>query len=202
MGADQEAVAAVGGKQPQPVRSDRGIVPFIRVDRRRAVEFIGSEDAAAAPVRAGGQAILLLEIAAIGRRPQPRPGLDPVEITAQDDVSNAAHGIRAVKRGRPVRDHLDAIERAERDDRDIDRLARAAIGQAVPVEQSQRRVAAEPAQVERRPAANVDTAGGGHIEPEPRILAAAKALRQAASDLAETPLPLVARLFARDRDDG
>src|SRR3546814_11947646 len=95
-------------------------------------------------------------MAAVGAGAEPRALLESLRVALLDDVGDAGDRIRPIDRRSAVRNDLESVDRAQRDRRDVDALSRRAIGQPVPIEQRERRVAAETAQIERRAAADID----------------------------------------------
>src|SRR3546814_15035907 len=91
--------------------------------------------------------------------------------------------------------------RAQRDRRDVDALSRRAIGQPVPIEQRERRVAAETAQIDRRAAADIDAIRPRDIEADAGLLTPTEALRDRAYDFAERRLARIAAIVLTEHDD-
>src|SRR5690606_12977876 len=107
-------------------------VPAIGVEVAEPAEHARPVDIAA-PV--------LGDVGAGGRR-------QALELAAGDEVDHAADGVGAVDGGRAVAQHLDAVDRGERNRVQVHHLAGKAVrGDAAPVEQYQRRIRALPAQV-------------------------------------------------------
>src|SRR3546814_13055090 len=89
---------------------------------------------------------------------------------------------------RPSSGRSESVDRAQRDGRDVDALSRRAIGQPVPIEQRERRVAAETAQIDRRAAADIDAIRPRDIEADAGLLTPTEALRDRAYYFAERRL--------------
>ncbi len=67
---------------------------------------------------------------AVVRRAAGRGGGEARELLAQDHVDHARHGVGAVDRGRAVLQHLDALDRVERELREVGIRRVAVVGQA------------------------------------------------------------------------
>ena len=100
-------------------------------------------------------------------------GFQAIEVLAGDDVDHAGHCVRAVDRRGAVLQHVDALDHRGRDDRDVLVTIRAD-AQALAIDQHQRALCAEVAQVDvlttgflvggqRRGAAEVRATGGGDV---------------------------------------
>src|SRR3546814_14787343 len=113
-----------------------------------------------------------------------RARLESLIVALQDDVGDAGDRIRPIDRRSAVRNDLESVDRAQRDRRDVDALSRRAIGQPVPIEQRERRVAAETAQIDRRSAADIDAIRPRDIEADAGLLTPTESLRDRASDFA------------------
>src|SRR3546814_5208960 len=82
-----------------------------------------------------------------------------------------------------------------------DLLSRRAIGQPVPIEQRERRVAAETAQIDRRAAADIDAIRPRDIEADAGLLTPTEALRDRAYDFAERRLARIADIVLTEHDE-
>nr|WP_231377477.1 MULTISPECIES: hypothetical protein [unclassified Sphingobium] len=102
---------------------------------------------------------MLLKAAAIGRSAEPRAGPDTFEVPPQDDIDDPADRIRAVQGRRTVAYHLHALNGGKGNGGNIDALIGRIIGDPMPIEQSQGRVLADPAQIEGRARTHIDVVG-------------------------------------------
>ncbi len=123
-----------------------------------------------------------------------------LEIAAQDDVDHAGDRVGAVDRRGAVGQHLDALDRAERDrvqvdEREVDVLREAVVGDAPAVDQHQRRVLAEVAQAD---------AGGARREAVGELVVEREAalLRQRAQHFRHRGLAALLDVLAREHGDG
>src|SRR3546814_16543164 len=91
-----------------------------------------------------------------------------------------------------MRHDLEPFDRRNRNRRDVDPGKGAAIGQAVAVEQGERRIGAEAAEVELRRGLEL-AVGKTSSGSDPRILATAEILGNAANTFAEIGLPQIGR---------
>ncbi|MNE16544.1 hypothetical protein D3C80_1094930 [compost metagenome] len=107
---------------------------------------VGDDSRAAAPDLARRQVQVKL-VVAVGHAVA-AGGLHAVEPLAGDEVDHAADGVRTIDRGAAVRDHLDALQHARRNDGGIGRgLQDAGADHAVAVQQDERGRTARGAQV-------------------------------------------------------
>ena len=74
---------------------------------------------------------------------------DPVEIAPRHEVGNARDRVGPVGRGCPVLEHFDPVEREERDQVGVGRTVTRLCGEPAAIEQHQRALAPEAAQVDR-----------------------------------------------------
>src|ERR1700722_18979407 len=72
-----------------------------------------------------------------------------VEVASQNEIDDAADCIGTVNRGRPISDDLDALDGAQRNERDVDKIARRITGgDALAVDQNQGGVVTEATQID------------------------------------------------------
>src|SRR3546814_37572 len=155
---------------------------------------------AARPARAGNRVRALLEVAARGGGAKARRRREAFEVAAEDDVGDACHRIRAILGRGAIRHDLEPFDRRNRNRRDVDPGKGAAIGQAVAVEQGERRIGAEAAEVELRRGIEI-AVGKTSSGSDPRILATAEILGNAAHHFAEIVLPRLIDAVAADGND-
>src|SRR6185503_3761407 len=127
-----------------------GVIALARSDRRRAASVERDHEAARRPAAAADQAVLLLEITTGSRAADPRGRLDALKVAPENDVGDTGDRVRSIQSRCPVRDDFDPVDRPEGNRRDVDALVDRVIGESVSVEQSERGVGSETAQVEGR----------------------------------------------------
>src|SRR3546814_5994842 len=87
------------------------MVAFARADRRRPAIVRGGEQSAGFPRPAAEQAILLLNVAAVGRRTNARHCRDPVIVGLQQDVDDPGDSVGAVNRSEEHTSELQSLMR-------------------------------------------------------------------------------------------
>jgi len=117
-----------------------------------------------------------------------RRGRQPVKAAPQDDVDHTCHRIRTIDRRSSVRHYLDALKRSERNRRDVDALECRIIGQPVAIEQCQRGIRTETAQIGARGRIDIGIGKSGACS-DSGVLPARKILRQRTDGFAEIDLP-------------
>lgn len=145
---------------------------------------------------------MLLKIAAVGRTGNPRTRLDTIIVTPQDHIDDAADSIRPVNSRSAIRHDLDAVDGGKRNSGNIDPLPGRIIGHAAAVQNRECRIATKPAKIDGRASPDIAAGAGGHVETDPRILTAPKALRQAACDIAKIGQSRIADQLVIEHQDG
>jgi hypothetical protein len=167
------------------------ITALSRFNRRPVIIVVGDETGPAGPGAADGLGRFLFLAAAIGSAGNPGTGFLAVEILAKNKVHHPAHGVRAINRGGTVGENIHARQRAERDHRQIDEIAAIVGGRdAVAVDENERRVAAQAAQVYARPVDGIGRIAAAR-ERRKRLVrcAAAKILGHAFQELLDASRP-------------
>jgi hypothetical protein len=126
----------------------------------------------------------------------------PIVIRLQDDVGHATHRVRTVDGRCTIRNDFQALDGLRWNGADVYGLRKAVVSQAAPVEQSQRCVGAQPAQVQSGAAGEILITYATGSTNDARVLPAGEVLRHAANHLAEIGETFLLDLLAADGDHG
>src|SRR6185312_2713148 len=124
------------------------VITIRRVDRINGGILVGRDKIAGIPMGTGGGGVLARGETTICCAAISCTNRYSVEVALEDHISDSAYCIGAVDSRSTVRDDFDAIHRLYRNRTDIDRLHESAIGHAMTVEQRERGIRPQAAQVQ------------------------------------------------------
>src|SRR5699024_1289316 len=120
-----------------------------------------------------------------------------IDVTSGNDIGHTGHRVRSVDRRGTVCHHFDAFQGADRNNRDVNRIAEARVRQAPSVEQGERRICTQASQVEGGPGGKVLVVDATQAGPERHawVLATGEVLRDVTDDLPEIGMAVFTNLL-------
>ena len=120
-------------------------------------------------------------------------------VLPKDEIDNAADGIGAVDCGRPFLEHLDTVDRGERDLIDVDgRALKPVRGNPAAVEQDERRARALPAQIGKGRAVVATLLAGDDVDVAREIVPCGSVGGQVTNELLRAGDRVALELLGRD----